>query len=227
MKKIVTLVEVDSLVEYIATTHSLLCKDGFNSPTLSEEFKTVINCLYESALLKQQVAQSMSAKIIQAANVVSEALERDCKVLLCGNGGSAAVAQHIAAELVGRFKKERNGFPVLALTADTSILTAVANDYGFNNVFARQVKAIARSGDVLIAISTSGESKNVIQAVEIARNLGVTTIGLLGNKGGKLAELVNLALVVPSTDTPRLQEVHLTLGHIICDLVDTKLTAHV
>jgi D-sedoheptulose 7-phosphate isomerase len=200
-------------------------KDEFAHSGQDGDTKLVIERLRESALVKQRVAQALRAAIVQAAHVIVAALRRGNKVLLCGNGGSAADAQHIAAEIVGRFKAERDGLPAIALTTDTSILTAVGNDYGFENVFARQMRALAREGDVLVAISTSGNSENVIRAVEMARESGVTSIGLLGRDGGRLAALVDIALVVPSQDTARIQEAHITIGHIICELLDEALAS--
>ncbi len=200
-------------------------KDEFARSGQDGDTKLVIERLRESALIKRRVAQALSATIAQAAHVIVAALQRGNKVLLCGNGGSAADAQHIAAEIVGRFKAERNGFPAIALTTDASILTAVGNDYGFEDVFARQMRALAREGDVLLAISTSGNSENVIRAVEVARESGIISIGLLGRDGGRLAALVEIALVVPSQDTARIQEAHITIGHIICELVDEALAS--
>ncbi len=142
------------------------------------------------------------------------------KLLLCGNGGSAADAQHIAAELVGRYVAARGGLPAVALTTDTSALTAIANDFGYTQVFARQVQALARAGDVLVAISTSGNSANVIEAVQMARSLGVHTIGLLGGSGGKLLASTDEALIVPTAETARVQECHILIGHIWCQAVD-------
>lgn len=142
------------------------------------------------------------------------------KLLLCGNGGSAADAQHIAAELVGRYMRARAGLPAIALTTDSSALTAIANDFGYEQVFARQVQALARAGDLLVAISTSGNSPNVIQAVHQARAMGVRTVGLLGGQGGALRDMVDLAVVVPSDETPRIQECHILLGHIWCQMID-------
>ncbi|MGK0673526.1 MAG: D-sedoheptulose 7-phosphate isomerase [Halothiobacillaceae bacterium] len=142
------------------------------------------------------------------------------KLLLCGNGGSAADAQHIAAELVGRFSHQRRGLPALALTTDSSALTSIGNDFGFEHGFARQVEALARAGDILIGISTSGNSRNVIEAVKTARKLGVKTIGLLGGSGGVLKEWVDHTLIVPSHDTPRIQECHILVGHIWCAMID-------
>jgi D-sedoheptulose 7-phosphate isomerase len=140
--------------------------------------------------------------------------------LICGNGGSAADAQHIAAEFVGRYETERRALPAIALTTDTSALTALANDYGFERVFARQVEALAQPGDCLIAISTSGNSPNVIAAVMTARSLGCRVIGMTGAKGKKLASLSDACLMVPSDRTARIQEAHITIAHIWCELVD-------
>ncbi len=148
------------------------------------------------------------------------ALQGGGRVLLCGNGGSAADAQHIAAELVGRFAHARRGLPALALTTDSSALTSIGNDFGFERIFARQVEALARKGDILIGISTSGNSRNVIEAVEVARAMGVTTLGLLGGSGGALKDMVDHPLIVPSTETPRIQECHILIGHIWCAMID-------
>ena len=143
--------------------------------------------------------------------------------MLMGNGGSAADAQHIAAELVGRFKKERKAMPALALTVDTSSLTALGNDYGFDTIFERQVEALANKNDTVIGISTSGNSENIIRAVNKANSIGAFTIGLLGNDGGKLKDAVNLPIIIPSNDTARIQEVHITIGHIICEIIEEDL----
>ncbi len=154
-----------------------------------------------------------------------EILRGGGKILLMGNGGSAADAQHIAAELVGRFEKERRGLAAIALTTDTSILTAVANDFHFEQIFARQLEALARPGDLVIGLSTSGNSANVLEAFRVARSLGVKTIAMAGKDGGELARRADLALVVPSQHTARIQEVHITLGHILCAAVDDLLTS--
>lgn len=167
------------------------------------------------------------SKTMEHMEVVQEIAER-CKaalaggnkILFCGNGGSAADAQHLAAELIGRFQTERRSLAAVALTTDTSILTAVANDYGYEQVFARQVEGLGRSGDVLIGISTSGNSTNVVKAVEMARSAGMHTIGFTGEGGGRLAELCDLCFAVPSPVTARVQEMHILAGHIICELVD-------
>ena len=147
-------------------------------------------------------------------------LEKGNKILLMGNGGSAADCQHIAAELVGRFKEERKGLPAIALTTDTSILTAVGNDYSFEEIFARQIEALADKEDLIIGISTSGNSKNVIRGILKAKEIGCYTVGLLGKDGGKLKDLVDLAIIVPSNNTPRIQECHILIGHIVCEIVD-------
>ncbi len=179
--------------------------------------------LAESARLKLWLAENLADRLAAAARLVADALGRGNKVMFCGNGGSAADSQHLAAELVGRYRRNRPGWPALALTVDTSALTAIGNDFGFEAVFSRQVEALGRPGDVLIAISTSGRSPNVLRAVETARALGLKTVGFAGRDGGPLAALVDVALVVPSDDTARVQECHITLGHILCDLVEEAL----
>jgi D-sedoheptulose 7-phosphate isomerase len=176
-----------------------------------------------SAAVKQEAARSMAEPVAAAAEMVLAALRAGHKVLLCGNGGSAADAQHIAAELVGRYTRERRGFPAVALTTDTSGLTAIGNDYGFEQIFARQVEALAQAGDVLIAISTSGNSPNVLRAVERAQELGVATVALSGHDGGALRAAADLCLVAPHEETARIQELHITIGHILCDLVEVAL----
>ena len=179
--------------------------------------------LKDSADLKIQVAETLSDKILEAAQLVHQRLAQGGKLLLMGNGGSAGDAQHIAAELIGRFKKERRAIPAIALTVDTSTLTALGNDYGFDTVFSRQIEALARNGDVVVGISTSGNSENVVRALKKANALGAETIGLLGNNGGKIKEIANLSIVIPSNDTARIQEVHITIGHIICELIEEDL----
>ena len=169
------------------------------------------------------MADTCTEAIDRCAREIFNALTSERKVLLCGNGGSAADAQHIAAELVGRFEAERKGLPAFSLTTDTSTLTSIANDYGFEHVFARQVEALAIAGDVLVGISTSGDSPNVIEAIMAARRIGCTTIGLTGAKGKRLASLCDCAVIVPSTRTARIQEAHGIIGHILCELVDDML----
>lgn len=184
----------------------------------------VIDQLNESSRVKQKTAELLADAIVGAANIIIDAYRRGGKVLLIGNGGSAADAQHIAGELVGKFKLERKALPAMALTTNTSILTALGNDYHYDIVFARKVEAFANHpADVLIAISTSGNSPNIIRAVEEARSRGIKTIGFLGKAGGKLKDLVDLALIVPSDDTQRIQETHITIGHIMCDLIEQTL----
>jgi D-sedoheptulose 7-phosphate isomerase len=146
-------------------------------------------------------------------------------VLLCGNGGSAADAQHLAAELVSRFRIERRALPAIALTTDTSILTAISNDYDYERVFSRQVEALGRPGDILIGISTSGNSRNVRAAMLAARSCEMACLGLLGSGGGAILSACDLAIVVPSSDTPRIQEVHIAIGHVLCDLVESRIAA--
>lgn len=163
--------------------------------------------------------------ITAAAQTITAALKDGGKILLMGNGGSAADSQHLAAELVGRYARERPGAAAIALTTDTSILTAVANDYGFENIFARQIEALCAPGDVVVGISTSGQSANVLTGIEKARSMGATTIGFTGGDGGRLAELVDTALVAPDNEVSRIQECHILMGHIICDWVEAELAA--
>lgn len=161
--------------------------------------------------------------LIAAAEAATEAVRNGNRILFCGNGGSAADAQHLAAELVGRLVRDRRALPGLALSTDSSALTCIGNDFGFEEVFARQVQALGRSGDVLVAISTSGNSPNVIRAVEVAKPLGITTVGLLGRNGGRLGPMVDLPIVVPAEETARIQEAHIFLGHVLCALIEQGL----
>lgn len=179
--------------------------------------------LAESARVKQAVADTLAGPIARAGGWVAEAFRAGGKALLFGNGGSASDAQHIAAEWTGKLGPDRQALPAIALSANTSDLTAIGNDYGFERVFARLVEAHGREGDVAIAISTSGNSPNVIAAVAEARRRGLRTIGLLGRDGGKLAGQVELPLVVPSDDTQRIQESHIAIAHAIAELVDRLL----
>lgn len=169
------------------------------------------------------VGDTLAEPIAECVRLMVSALRNGHKVLTMGNGGSAADAQHLAAELVGRFLTERKALPAIALTTDTSILTAIGNDYGFDEVFKRQVEALAVPGDILIGISTSGNSTNVVRALEAGRERGATTIGLLGRDGGAIGTLVDLALTVPSSETPRIQEAQLFIIHLLCDLVEKEL----
>ena len=179
--------------------------------------------LAEHNRVMESVGHTLTEQVAAAVETLVAAFKEGKKVLLMGNGGSAADCQHFAAEIVGRFKLERRGLPAIALTTDTSILTALGNDYGFDLIFRRQVEALAQSGDVVIGISTSGTSKNVYRALVLATELGCRTIGLLGNDGGSIKELVDIALVVPSQETPRIQEGHLTIIHIMCDLLERQM----
>ena len=179
--------------------------------------------LKTSGDLKYKVAEAMADKILEAAHIIRDCLANGGKLLLMGNGGSAADSQHIAAELIGRFKKERKAMPAIALTVDSSSLTALGNDYGFDTVFSRQVEALASPIDAIIGISTSGNSRNVIRALNLAREIGAKTIGLMGNDGGDMKNCVDIGIVVPSNDTARIQEVHITIGHIICEIIEQDL----
>lgn len=177
--------------------------------SLQEHLKTV-----------QSLLNARLQDIEQSGQMICDALAAGRKILLCGNGGSAADAQHIAAELVGCYEKQRRSWPAIALTTDTSALTAVSNDLGYEQVFARQVAGLARAGDVLIAISTSGKSKNVLQAVERARELGCRTIALTGASADPLGSMCDMTVAVPSSRTSRIQEAHITIGHLWCEMVD-------
>jgi D-sedoheptulose 7-phosphate isomerase len=181
--------------------------------------------LEESIAVKRAVLDAGVVDIARAAGWIVEALRRGSKIILFGNGGSAADCQHVAAELVGRFEREGRGLPALALTVDTSALTALANDYGFEAVFARQIQALGRSDDVALAFSTSGDSANVIAGAEAARATGARTIALTGRDGGQLAGLCDLAIRVPSSRTSRIQEAHITICHAICEIVEAELRA--
>lgn len=171
-------------------------------------------------VMQKLIASDLPSKLERCAAYVERALAKGHKVLFCGNGGSAADSQHLAAEFVGRFQKERKGLPAIALTVDTSILTSVANDYGYDTVFARQVQALGERGDVLIGISTSGNSQNVLLAIETAKAKGLACIGMTAEGGGKMAEVCDICLAVPSKVTARVQEMHILMGHILCELVD-------
>ena len=179
--------------------------------------------LRESAELKERMAHELADKIVIIAAELINCFRKGGTVFLCGNGGSAADAQHLAGEFSCRLKVERGGLSAVALTTNTSVLTALANDYSYDEVFSRQVKALARSGDCLVAISTSGASESVNAAVRKAKEVGAQTIGMTGRDGGVLAKLVDIALIVPSQDTQRIQEVHITVGHILCDLIEQEL----
>jgi D-sedoheptulose 7-phosphate isomerase len=174
----------------------------------------------------QTILSSEVDQMRQCGEMILETLEKGNKILICGNGGSAADAQHIAAEFVGRYETERKALPAIALTTDTSALTALANDYGFERIFARQVEALGNAGDLLIALSTSGNSPNVTAAIMSARQIGCKTIGMTGSGGKKLASLCDACILVPATRTARIQEAHISIGHIWCEMVDAKFTEH-
>ena len=173
----------------------------------------------------RMVDEKLAESVAECALLLIHALQKGHKILTMGNGGSAADAQHFAAEMVGRFLMERKALPAIALTTDTSILTAVGNDYGFDDVFKRQVEALAEPGDVLIGISTSGNSTNIKRAFEVGTEVGAKTIGLLGRAGGKIASKTDFNLTVSSLETPRIQEAHLVIIHILCDLIEKGLFA--
>lgn len=181
----------------------------------------VKNLLEQAALL--QALQHLDMTVTRAAVLATEALQSGGKLMFCGNGGSAADSQHLAAELTGRFIKDRKPLAALALSTDTSALTCIGNDYSFDEVFARQVQGLGRTGDVLVGISTSGNSRNVIRAVEEAKTLGMLVIGLLGRDGGVLCELCDVSIVVPSAVTARIQESHILIGHTLCGLIEQQL----
>ncbi|GAB4299670.1 MAG: D-sedoheptulose 7-phosphate isomerase [Desulfuromonadia bacterium] len=173
--------------------------------------------------LIDRVRSELSPAIASLADALGGTLARRRSLLVFGNGGSAADAQHFAAEIVGRFKRERSAWPAIALTTDSSILTAIGNDYGFDRVFSRQVEALGRPGDLVVGISTSGNSENVRQGLVVAREIGCRTAALLGRDGGVIRDLVDIPIVIPSHDTPRIQEAHSLIIHIVCDLVEEAL----
>jgi len=193
-----------------------------NSP--SDSFtRWVIDEIEASIDVKRRTIETQAPMIVAIAERVVETFRRGGKLLLCGNGGSAADAQHIAAEFVSRFRRERHGLPAIALTTDTSILTAISNDYGYERVFARQIEALGRPGDMVIGISTSGISASVIAAMRAARNGSMATVGFTGASGGTLVDHVDLCLCVPSHNTARIQEVHITVAHTVCEIVERTL----
>jgi len=174
---------------------------------------------------KQAIYQNeeLLNKIVEVCKLCVELYKGKNKTILAGNGGSAADAQHIAAELVGRYGFDRPSIPSLALTTDTSCLTAIGNDYGYDKIFSRQLEGMGQSGDIFIGISTSGNSKNIINAFEVAKEKGIKTIALVGRDGGEMAKIADIALVVPSDSTPRIQESHILIGHIICDIIEKEI----
>lgn len=179
--------------------------------------------LLESIQVKEDLMRSKIEEIMAVTNAVVESLKKGGKIMLCGNGGSASDSQHIAAELVGRFQKERRALAAIALTVNTSVLTALANDYGYESVFARQVEALGGKNDCLIGISTSGKARNVSAAVKQAQKMGIKTVILTGSDGAELARAADLSLMVPSKVTARIQEAHIAVGHIICEMAEQQL----
>jgi D-sedoheptulose 7-phosphate isomerase len=183
----------------------------------------ILKAFADSAAVKQEFARSHADRIAQVAALMISAFREGRKVLLFGNGGSATDAAHIAAEFVGRYKRERNPLPAIALATDIAAITCIANDYGYDELFARQIRAHGQKGDIAIAISTSGNSPNVLKGVEAAKAYGMTTLAWTGGTGGKLAGLVDFPFVVPSASTARIQESHITLGHVLCELIEDHL----
>ncbi len=189
-----------------------------------ETKKAVQSQLAESAKLKLDLAENQADAVAGLAGILIRSLESGGKVLFCGNGGSAADSQHLAAEMLGRFKRNRKAMAAIALTTDTSVLTAVGNDLGFETVFSRQVEAYGRRGDVLVAISTSGRSPNVVRAMETARGLGLVVCAFMGKNAGPMDALADWSMHIPSDETARVQECHITVGHIVCDLVEAHFS---
>jgi len=183
----------------------------------------VLEVAREAIEVKRRFFEGELEGVLEAARLLVGTLRGGGKVLIFGNGGSAAQAQHIAAELVNRFRKDRKGLPALALTTDTSVLTSVANDYDFSLVFARQIEALGEAGDLAWGMTTSGRSPNVVKALQVAKQRGLRTLAFSGGDGGQVKEVAELCLVVPSEETPRIQEVHITLAHILCELAEDEL----
>jgi D-sedoheptulose 7-phosphate isomerase len=183
----------------------------------------ILKAFQESVSVIDRFVKKHAGLIAETSRLIAEAFTEGRKVVLFGNGGSACDASHIAAEFVNRFKRERPGLPALALNTDMAVMTSIANDYDYSEIFARQLKTLADTGDIAIAISTSGNSRNVLKAVEAAKKKGVRTIAFTGIKGDKLASKSDYAFVVPSEDTPRIQETHILLGHVLCQMVEEIL----
>ncbi len=177
----------------------------------------------ESIQIKEDLMRTHLENVMDIAELFIDTLKKGGKIIFFGNGGSASDSQHLAAELVGRFKKDRNPLSAIALTTNTSILTSLANDYGYEIVFARQVEALGQKNDLVVGISTSGKAKNVAAGIKQAKKMGLKTVALTGGDGGELAKLADVSLMVPSSVTARIQEAHITIGHIICELVEQKL----
>jgi len=238
--KIDQIIGADFVLKRGGEVYSLPLVEGFSSSAIVETIqgingnaavKSEINSNEELVKFTIEQHQEVFTKllteslpsIVACGEILCEAITNGKKILLCGNGGSAADSQHIATELVGRYEQERRGLPAIALTVDTSALTAVGNDYGFERVFARQVEALGNEGDVLIGITTSGNSPNVLAAVMTANEKGMKTVGLTGANGKKLAGLCHSTVLVPSTRTSRIQEAHITIGHLWCEMIEKSL----
>jgi D-sedoheptulose 7-phosphate isomerase len=179
--------------------------------------------LLESIQVKEEILRNQTGQIAEIAQLMIDCLKKDGKVIVFGNGGSASDSQHIAAELVGRFKKDRSALAGIALTTNTSILTSLANDYGYDVVFSRQVEALGKKNDVVLGISTSGKAKNVALGIKQAKKMGIKTVALSGGDGGEIVKLADVSLVVPSKITARIQEAHITIAHIICEMIEQEL----
>jgi D-sedoheptulose 7-phosphate isomerase len=187
---------------------------------------TIVKIFEESAQVKVKFARENAEKIVEVVQLIAQAFRDGKKVLIFGNGGSAMDASHIAAEFVNRFLMERPPLPAIALNSDVAVLTSISNDYDYSQVFSKQLSALGQEGDVVIGISTSGNSLNVIKAIEVAKKNGMKTVVLTGGAGGKLANMADYAFTVPTKHTPRIQETHITLGHTICQMVDEELFGH-
>jgi len=185
--------------------------------------KKIFRAFEESIAVKEKFVKENAPLIAEVSRLIADAFSDGKKVLLFGNGGSACDASHIAAEFVNRFKRDRPGLPAISLNTDVAVLTSIANDYDYSEIFARQVKTLGEAGDIVIAISTSGSSKNILKAVDVAKKKGILTIAFTGQKGEKFAGKNDYSFIVPSEDTPRVQEVHITLAHVICQMVEEIL----
>ena len=179
--------------------------------------------LLESIQVKEEILRSQIGQIVEIAQLMIECLKKDGKVIVFGNGGSASDSQHIAAELVGRFKKDRSALAGIALTTNTAVLTSLANDYGYDVIFSRQVEALGKKNDVVLGISTSGKAKNVALGIKQAKKMGIKTVALSGGDGGEIVKLADVSLLVPSKITARIQEAHITIAHIICEMIEQEL----
>lgn len=238
--KVSEIIGSDFVLKNGGEVHSLPLKDGYSSSNVVQKIRQIepksnnvenmnqsdliYNSLKQHIEVFNEIVATQQNLIEECAELIYQTLLNGKKILICGNGGSAADAQHIAAEFVGRYETERRAFPAIALTTDTSALTALGNDYSFERIFARQVEALAAEGDILIAITTSGNSPNVISAVMTARNKGCKILGMTGAKGKKLASLSDICVLVPSERTARIQEAHITVAHIICEIIDAKFS---